>query len=77
MFVQIFVALVMMVVSSLLQAATTPKQKDSDPGKLDIPTAEEGREIPVAFGTNLAKDPNVIWSGDSKVTAIMSKGGKK
>ena len=43
----------------------------------DLPTAEEGRPIPVVFGTMLLRGPNVVWAGDLKVDPIRKKGGKK
>jgi hypothetical protein len=42
-----------------------------------LPTAEEGRPIPVVFGTVLITGPNVVWAGDLKVDPIKKKGGKK
>lgn len=43
----------------------------------DIPTAEEGVEIPVLFGTREISNPNVVWFGDKLARAIKKKGGKK
>jgi len=42
-----------------------------------LPTAEEGRPIPVVFGTVLITGPNVVWAGDLKADPIKKKGGKK
>ena len=38
--------------------------------KVDAPTAEEGSSVPVLFGTKRIKNPNVVWWGDLKATAI-------
>lgn len=46
-------------------------------GELDVPTAEEGGNVPVCFGENVVKSSNVIWYGDAGTKAIKSKGGKK
>ncbi|MEX2524438.1 MAG: hypothetical protein WD750_05735 [Gammaproteobacteria bacterium] len=46
-------------------------------GELDVPTAEEGKPIPVLFGRRQMKAPNVIWYGDLRTVPIKSKGGKK
>lgn len=72
-------AFVMLVVSYALQSLITPKIRQENPeaGKLEVPTAEEGGSIPVCFGTNLIKDSNVIWYGDSKTTPIYTEGGGK
>ena len=42
-----------------------------------LPTAEEGRPIPVVFGTVLITGPNVVWAGDLSVEPITRSGGKK
>lgn len=52
-------------------------QKAAGLGDIQVPTAEEGREIPVLFGTRDIDGPNVVWYGDLKTVAIKSKGGKK
>jgi hypothetical protein len=60
--------------------ALLPGPKNAPAMSLDditAPTAEEGREIPVLFGTRDIKGPNVVWYGDLKTTAVKKKGGKK
>lgn len=72
------VAFLMMVVSEALRAVgMAPKAPPQapEPGKLDVPTAEEGKPIPVIFGTCLVKSPNVIWYGDAATTPIKQGGG--
>lgn len=39
----------------------------------NFPTATEGRVIPLAWGTDLFKGPNVIWYGDLKAVPITEK----
>lgn len=78
MFPQMVTALVMMVISSALQAIgrQQPEQpKQPEAGKLDVPTAEEGGSIPVIFGTVIVKKPNVVWYGDADTTPIKQSGG--
>ena len=63
-------------------AVLSPRDRNRGPqatglDEFDIPTAEEGRPIPVLFGTVLVKGPNVVWSGDLDVDPIREKGGKK
>jgi hypothetical protein len=65
-----------------LSYALAPRPKTASPraaglDDLTLPTAEEGRPIPVVFGTVLLRAPNVVWAGDLKVTPIRKKGGKK
>jgi len=72
--------LVVIVVSTLISAALAPRPPKPKPAQLadvDAPTAEEGRPIPVVFGTVLVKSPNVVWYGDMRTTPIVAKGGKK
>lgn len=73
----IFVALIMMVVSYLIQMAIQPKPETPKPGKLDVPVAEEGGNIPVVFGTVMIKSSNIIGSGNAKTVPIKKSSGKK
>src|SRR6266568_9645113 len=61
------------VLSGLLQKA--PKVNASALGDLQVPTAEEGRSLPVIWGTCCLKSPNVVWYGDFKVVAIKKSMG--
>jgi hypothetical protein len=74
------IQLAILVVSAYVSAALAPKPPKPKPASLtdfDIPTAEEGRPIPVVFGTVWVTGPNVIWMGDLSTKAIKQKGGKK
>ncbi len=65
-------------VSFALQMVLAPKPQDAKPASLedfDAPTAEEGREIPVLFGTREIKGPNVTWFGALGLSAI--KGARR
>lgn len=76
MWFQLFV----MVVSYVLQAALAPKPQAPKAAALadfDVPTAEEGRAIPVIFGTVVVTGANCVWFGDLGKVAIKSKKGKK
>jgi hypothetical protein len=77
---QIFIQLAILIVSSLISAALAPKPQAPKPAALsdfDAPTAEEGRAIPVVFGTVWITGPNVVWYGDLRTTPIRKSGGKK
>lgn len=68
------------VVALVAVYAMAPKPQSRPPAGLDeiqAPTAEEGREIPVLFGTRDLKGPNVVWYGDLATEAVRKKGGKK
>lgn len=75
-----WVWLAVFVVALVVSYAAMPKPQSSPPaglGDFKVPTAEEGREIPVLFGTRDVTSPNVVWYGDLKAVAIRRKGGKK
>lgn len=71
------VALVMLVVSYAVAIIMQPKPKKPVAGQLDVPTAEQGGNVPVCFGENVIKQSNVIWYGDPGTMPIKTKGGKK
>lgn len=74
--------LVLALLLSAISYALSPKQTPDQPtaAALDdfsIPTAEEGRPIPVIFGTVRISGPNVVWAGHLKIDKIEKSGGKK
>jgi hypothetical protein len=72
--------LALLVISYYVSAALAPKPPQPKPAALedfDIPLAEEGRAIPVVFGTVVINSPSVMWYGDLRSTPIKEKGGKK
>ena len=75
-----WVQLILLVVSMIVSYALAPKPPKPAPAALkdfDIPVAEQGRPIPVVFGTVMLTGANVMWYGDLRTTAIQTKGGKK
>ena len=73
-----FEYLVAYIVILAISMALAPKNKQEGmkPGELKAPTAEEGREIPVLFGTRDITAPNVVWYVYVTTKAIRKKGGK-
>ena len=71
--------LVVFVVALVVGYAMTPKPESQNAklGTVEGPTADEGREIPVLFGTREIKQANVVWYGDIRTVAIKKKGGMK
>src|SRR3989304_1900484 len=58
---------VVFIVTLVLSVALSPKPKGPRSAAIDdfqFPTAEEGRPIPVVFGTVDVTGPNVLWYGD-------------
>lgn len=73
-YVATFIAALVVVSSSM------PKPQSAPPvgfGDVKVPTAEEGRSIPVLFGTRILEGPNVVWYGDFDTEPVKGKGGKK
>lgn len=72
--------LIVFVVAFAISYASGPKIQSAKPAgfsDLKVPTAEEGREIPVLFGTRDLLAPNVVWYGNLETRAVKKKGGKK
>ncbi len=68
------------VISLAIAIAFAPKPQSVPPpglNEVNTPTAEDGREIPVLFGTRDLRAPNVVWYGAIRVVPIKKKGGKK
>lgn len=71
---------IVFIVALVVSYSMIPKPQVQPPaglGDIKAPTAEEGREIPVLFGTRDLAGPNVVWYGDLRTEAIKKKGGKK
>ena len=74
-----YVQLVILVIAIIAAVALQPKppgRKPSSLEEIDIPTADEGRPIPVVYGTVVTKSPNVVWYGDLGYQPVKQKGGK-
>jgi hypothetical protein len=68
-FTQLFIYLV----ASYISYRLTPKPTvvNAEPSTdYQAPTAEEGRPIPVVFGTCWVKGANVVWYGDVETVPI-------
>lgn len=68
---------VVFIVAFAVAYATMPKPQGPTLGTVESPTAEEGRAIPVLFGTRVISSVNVVWYGDIRTEAVKKKGGKK
>lgn len=72
--------LVVLLVSTVISVALQPKPQAPKAALLEdfeIPTAEQGRPIPVVFGTKRVTGPNVLDYGGLTTEAIRKKSGKK
>lgn len=77
-----FTYLIAWVVTTAISYLLAPTPKQNQPtaaglGDFRVPTAQEGREIPVLFGTRDLSGPNITWYGDLRVVPVKKKGGKK
>lgn len=74
---EVFGYLIVLIISSAISYAMMPKppaaQPPSEIKDFDLPTAEEGRPIPVVFGTVKITGANVLWYGDVRSTAITKR----
>lgn len=64
--------------STVLSALLQKRPKDAQPnslGDFQVPTAEEGRTIPVIAGTVKMAAPNVVWYGDLDIQPIKKAAG--
>jgi len=71
--------LIVLLISYAVSYALAPKPPDAAPATLsefDAPTADEGKPIPVVFGTVFVNSPNVVWYGDLGTAPIYSDSGK-
>ena len=60
----IIYAIIGLIAVSMLLAPKPQSEPPAGLDKIQVPTAEEGIEIGVLFGTRELKGPNVIWYGD-------------
>ncbi len=69
--------IVVFIVALLLSALLAPKQQNAVPETPgDVPSISDTQQVPVVFGTVELDQPNVVWYGDLRVTAITSNSGK-
>lgn len=67
---------VVFVVALVAAVAFQPKPQAAPPAgfsEYQVPTAEDGREIPVLFGTRDIPSPNIVWYGDFASSAVRKK----
>lgn len=73
-------AIIALVVAAAVAYALAPKPPSPTPPTLEdfqVPTAEDGRPVPVVFGEVWITGPNVLWFGDLATDPIRRSGGKK
>lgn len=76
MFAIIIIAALVAVAVSIAMAPKPPSVDPQSLGEGDLPTAEEGKPIPVVFGTYTIKSPNIVWYGDIGYKAVKTSSGK-
>ena len=64
------VVMLLVAAASYYSAMRAQRMSNATAGNVTAPTAEEGREIPVLFGTRVLAAPNVVWYGDISAGAI-------
>jgi hypothetical protein len=66
---------IMTLIAAALAVRRAKGAKPATESQFEVPTAEEGRPIPVLFGTRRLSSPNVVWYGDLKIVPITKKVG--
>lgn len=72
--------IVAIAVITIAAYALMPKPQQPSPpiaGKLEPPTTEAGKSIPVVFGTREITEPSLVYWGGVSVDPIRKRGGKK
>ena len=59
----------------MLMGGKPPPQAPDTP--LSAPSIEEGRNIPVLFGSRMIKSPSIAWWGDVNIVKVEVPGGGK
>jgi hypothetical protein len=73
--------IVVLIIATVLAVVLRPKPNIPNllPGQVtNVPVAEQGKPIPVIFGTRYIRQPNVVWWGKVRpqpITRLMG-GGK-
>src|ERR1700676_3295058 len=70
--------LLLFVATTVVGALLSPHPRGPQPsalGDFSVPTAEEGRAIPVVFGTCMIKGGNTVWWGDLKSKPVKVSAG--
>lgn len=61
------------IIALAIAVKSIPKPQTQPPAGLNeiqAPTAEDGREIPVLFGTRDMSGPNIVYYGDLRTTPV-------
>lgn len=75
--VQIIVYIVILIVVALIAAAMAPKPPTPEPGKAEVPVAEDGKAIIEVYGDVWVDDAMVLGFRNMGADPIRKKGGKK
>jgi len=71
--------IILQLISLVVSYSLAPKPETEPPAALQdfkVPSAEEGKELGVVFGTVWIESPNVTWYGDLKAVPIKANGKK-
>lgn len=68
-----YIQAAILIIGLIYSYSMRPKPQNARPAGLEeiqAPTAEDGREIPVLFGTRDIQSANVVWYGDFQAAPI-------
>ena len=63
--------------SFLMRPKGPPPPKPATLDEIQVPLAEEGKELTVVFGTVIVEAPNVVYYGNLTSTPVRKKAGGK
>lgn len=69
-----FLVVLVVIVIAIALSAKPPGQKPPSLSEIDVPTAEEGKPIPVVFGTYVVQSPNIVWYGNLSYNKVKGSG---
>ncbi len=72
----VWVQLVLFIIMMVVAFTMSPKTQTPVAGEVDAQGADEGKSIPVNFGSNWIS-MNIVWDGRSSSRPYKKKGGKK
>lgn len=76
MWVNIVILAISLIATAVALQVRPPEQKPASFEDINLPTADEGRPIPVVYGTYLVQAPNVVWWGNPSTEPVRTKSGK-
>lgn len=72
----VYVIVALIIGAAIAYSAKPPQPPPAEFEDFQVPTAEQGRPIPVVFGTVTITSPTVVWYGNLRYRRVRTKSGK-